>query len=465
MSSKKTVFDLVSQGATWVVGSNKQDGSSLPGIINKVTSFSDSLTYEKCTQFSEQGLDFIGIGDCKPSVQNTLSRYLKNTSATRFINKFTETYSKIKNKANKTIESTKEKFQQSYYCNTLAPMFNILINLIEQLIEKPKIILAMIYRYLEKILDVLKNLVNKLFSCFESAINKFKSMVDGVKVPDFLNFLKGVSVWSERCEVIAGPTVDMFNGLVKNDSVKQMLVDLGIIQEKDQVVHFESIQEVNSFLKVSLNLADNLNRKKDQYLNNIYDSDIVKGTVHGYNLVKAYTHYGVAIVSQKILSPILRLASSYNNILHARSRYLGIVVNRTIGWLFPPKGYKHNYEDNIIYRSKYSIVDILIICDSLNDCNDYLCGGIQNRIKQIFAELKLSRKCWWLNPFIDANQFLDKVITNLDNAYKNAFSPTQSMVDTVTKYFDIEFIKSIRSFGNTPYETNENSVVVHGVIQ
>ena len=453
MTSKNTVFDLVSQGATWVVGSgNNSNTNSLPAVINKVSSFSDSLTYQKCSQFADQGLDFIGIGDCNPSTQNTLAKYLKNNSATRFLNKFTDSYGKIKHNIDKTISSVKENFQQSYYCTTLAPMFNILINLLEQLIEKPKMILAMIYRYIEKILDIIKNLVNKLFSCFESAINRFKSMVDGVKAPDFLNFLKGITVWSERCEVIAGPIVSMFNNLVKDDGVKSMLYNLGTIQSTDQTIHFESIQEVNAFLQVSLNFADKINQKKDEYLNKIYDSSMVKNTVYGYQLVKAYTQYGIAVVSQKILAPILKLASTYNNMLHARSRYLGIVVIHTIGWVFPPKGYKHNYEDNLIYRAKYSIVDVLIICDSLNDCNDYLCGGIQNRVKQMFAELKLSRKCWWLNPFIDANQFMDKIISNLDNAYKSAFKPTQSIQDTVNKYFDIEFIKSIRTSNNSPYQ-------------
>lgn len=453
MTAKTTVFDLVSQGATWVVGSSNSGGSTgLPSIIKKVSDFSDSLTFEKCSQFADQGLDFIGIGDCNPNVQTTLGKYLKNNSATRFLNKFTDAYGKIKNTIDNTIESVKENFQKSYYCTTLAPMFNILVNLLEQLIEKPKMILAMIYRYLEKILDIIKNLVNRLFSCFESAINRFKSLLDGIKVPDFLNFLKGITIWSERCEVIAGPIVSMFNNLVKDSTIRSMLVSLGTIQDINQEIRFESIQEVNAFLQISLNFADKLNNEKDKLLNKVYDSSLVKNAVYGYQMVKAYTQYGVAIVTQKILSPILKLASAYNNMLHARSRYLGIVVNHAIGWVFPPKGYKHNYEDNIIYRAKYSIVDVLIICDSLNDCNDYLCGGIQNRIKQMFSELKLSRKCWWLNPFIDANQFMDKMINNLDVAYKNAFEPSQAIEDRITTYFDVEFIKSIRSFSNSPYQ-------------
>lgn len=464
MAAKKTVFDLVSQGANWVVGSSNGGKSGLPSVINKVSSFSDSLTFEKCSQFADEGLDFIGLGDCKPSIQSTLSKYLKTSGPTRFLNKFTDTYSKIKNNIDNKTKNTKEKFGQSYYCNVLAPMFNILINLLEQLIEKPKIILAMIYKYLEKILDIVKNLVNKLFSCFESAISRFKSILDGQKAPDFLNFMKGITVLSERCEVISGPIVEMFNNLVNSDNIKTMLYNIGTISDVNQVLKFESIQEVNAFLKVGINLADKINNKKDEYLGDVYNSSPVKNAIHGYKLTKTYSQYAVAIVTQKILSPLLKLASVYNNQLHARSKYLGIVVNNTLGWLFPPKGYRGNYEDHIIYRSKYSIVDILIICDSLNDCNDYLCGGIQNRIKQMFEELKLSRRCVWLNPFIDANNFMDRVIDKLDNAYKNAFSPVESEVDELRKYFDFEFIKSIRSFNNTLYSINIDKSKIVGSI-
>lgn len=452
--ASKTIFDLVSQGATWVVGSSGPTGKTgLPSVINDVSNFSESLTYEKCTQFAEdQGLDFIGVGDCKPSVQTTLAKYTKNSHATRFLNKFTDKYSKIKNSIDKKIDSAKEKFGQSYYCNVMAPMFNILINLLEELIEKPKKILAMIYKYLEKILDLIKTLINRLFNCFESALTRFKEILDNLKFPDYLNFMKGISIWSERCEVIAGPIVEMFNSMVSSKAIREQLVRMGTIDSANQDIHFESIQEVNEFIKVSLNLADRLNEKKDEMLNDIYNSEPVQSAVYGYQLMKAYTQYAMATITEKVLSPILKLASMYNNMLHARSRYLGLVVNRVIGWLFPPKGYRGNYEDHIIYRSKYSIVDVLIICDSLNDCNDYLCGGIQNRVKQIFEELKLGkRNCWWLNPFIEANNFMDSIIKGLEDAYTNAFVPVKSVEDQIKTYLDVEFIRSIRTSNTTQY--------------
>ena len=258
-------------------------------------------------------------------------------------------------------------------------------------------------------------------------------------------------MWSERCEVIAGPIVSMFNAMVAEPSIKQMLYDVGTIQSPTAPIHFYSIQEVNAFLKVALNLTKGLTEKKNKILEKVYNSQPVQDAVHAYQLMKAYTQYAMAIVIQKILSPLLKLNAYYNNMLHTRSRYLGIVVNALIGWLFPPKGYAHKYDQNIIYRSRYSIVDIMIICDSLNDCNDYLCGGLKQRIQQMFNDLKLNRTCWWMNPLIDANNYMDSVIAGLNQAYSNAFAPTMSTKDELQVYVDIEFIKIVRSFNNSFY--------------
>lgn len=440
------IFDLVSNGANWIIGTNANGTKTgLPSYIESVQKFSDSLTYQRCTQFVDEGLDFVGIGDCNPSIQDTLSRFTKNTFSNRYISKFTSAVDMLKNKAG-SLANVKEKFGQSYYCTILAPMFNILINLIESLVYLVKKILALIYMYIAKILEIIKNLVNKLFSCFEAAIEKFKSLLDNIKAPDFLNFMKGVTVWSERCEIIAGPIVSMFNLMVANSTIKQMLYDLGSINSTDTVIHFDSIQEVNAFLKVALNLADSINNKKTKVLNEIYNSSPIQNAAYGYKLMKAYTQYAIASVTEKILAPIIRLNSIYNNLLHTRSRYLGIVVNTLIGWLFPPKGYAHNYEDNIIRRRKYSIVDVLIICDSLNDCNDYLCGGLKNRIEELFNELKLNRTCWWMNPLIDANSYLTKIASAIETAYSNAFTPVLTNKAEMEKYVDISFIKNVRSF-------------------
>lgn len=462
------IYDLVTAGknatlnagssvAKWVVGTNENGSKSgLPSIISSVQKFSDSLTYEKCTQFADEGLDFTGVGGCKPTIQGTLSKFTKSNFASRYINKFTSAVDMAKNTIGNTVSNLQNKFGQSYYCTVLAPTFKILLELLEGLIEKPKKILALIYKYIEKILEIIRNLVNKLFNCFEAAIAKFKSILDNLKAPDYLSFMQGVTVWSERCEVIAGPIVTLFNNMVADKTIKGMYVDLGVIGSMDDVVVFESIQDVNKFLKMAMNFSKRINDVKDRVLNRIYNSSPIQKAEYGYKLMKATTQYAMAIVMQKILSPLLRLNSLYNNMLHTRSRYLGIVVNSLIGWLFPPKGYAHNYEDNIIKRRRYSIADVLIICDSLHDCNDYLCGGISNRVKQMFEELKLNRDCWWLNPLISANEYLDSAILALEKAYSNAFTPTKSTQQTLETFINVDFIKSIRTFGNVLYSMEDN---------
>lgn len=446
------IFDLASQGATWVIGSNKNGTKTgLPSTIESVQKFSDSLTYQKCTQFGDSAMDFISVGECSPSIQSTLSKYTKNTFANRYLIKMQSTADGIKNKVNGTINNAKEKFGQSYYCTLLAPMFNILINLLEGLINKPKMILAMIYRYLEKILDIVKNLINRLFSCFEAALGQFKKNLYAIKIPDFLDILKGITMWSERCEVISGPIISLVNSMVANDNIKELLYKLGTISDPNVTLHFESIQEVNAFMKIALNLQQGLQAKKDAVLDKVFNSAPMMKAQLGYKYMKAYVQYAMSVVIKKILSPLKSLNAAYNNMIHTRSRYLGIVVNYLIGWLFPKKGYAHNFDENRVYRSRYSIVDVLIICDSINDCNDYLCGGFKSRVEELFNDLKLTRKCMWLNPLIDANDFMDKVIDGLNQAYSNAFTPTMSTKEELAKYIDIEFVKMVRSFGNTLY--------------
>lgn len=448
------------QAANWVVGTNDNGSKNgLPAIIDNVQKFSDKLTYERCSQFVDEGLDFVKIGGCKPSVQDTLSRYTKASFAARYLNKFTSNVDVIKHKIGNTIENVKNKFGQSYYCTVLAPTFKILLELLEGLIEKPKKILALIYKYLEKIIDITKNLVNRLFACFEAAIKKFKDILDNIKIPNFVDYMTGVSVWSERCEIISGPIVSLFNKMMKNQSVRKILVELGTINNESDDIVFESIQEVNAFMKVSTNLSkklEKIDKTKDRILNNMYSSDEAEKAELGYKLAKASTQYSMSIVMNKILGPLIRLNSEYNNILHTRSRYLGRVVNNLIGWLFPPKGYSHGYEDNIIFRGKYSIVDVLIICDSLHDCNDYLCGGITNRIKEMFKDLKLNKNCWWMNPLIYVNEYMDGIISGLEKAYTNAFTSTKSTTDTLNRFVDISFIKSIRSFDTVLYTMENN---------
>lgn len=441
------VFNIVTQGANWVIGSNV-DGkkTGLPSVVSSLKSFSDNITFTGCSQFAGEALDFLTIGECNASAQSTISKFVKNSTLGRYINKFSSAVDVAKKTVSTTIDATKQKFGQTYYCNVMAPMFNILINLLEALLTYPKKILALLYKYLEKILELIKSLINNLFTCFEALASKFKDILNNLTASEFLNLMQGVTVWSVRCEVIAGPIVSLFNTIFNDSTVKQMLYDIGTITSPTATIKFYSIQEVNAFLKVAFNLTAGLTKVKERVLNRIYNSSEYNSMIHGYKLTKAYVQFCTAIVMKTILSPLLRLGAFYNNLLHTRSRFLGIIVNYTIGWLFPPKGTAHPYEDNKIYRTRYSISDVLIICDSLNDCNDYLCGGIKNKVQEIFNELKINGNCWWINPLIKANSYLEKVVQGLQSAYDNAFTATETVTNTLSKYIDLDWIKAVRDY-------------------
>lgn len=446
------IFDLASQGAKYIVGSNKNGvKKGLPSDIEYIQKFSDSITYNRCTQFGDSAMEYISTSECKPSIQSTLSKFTKNTFANRYLIKAKSTIDSVSRNVGGAVSSVKEKFGQSYYCMILAPMFNILTNLLDGLINKPKMILAIISRCLDKILEIIKNLINKLFSCFEAALGQFKKRLYALKIPDFLDILKNITVWSERCEIISGPIISLVNSMVSSEHIKLLLYKLGTINDPSVTLHFESIQEVNSFMKIALNLQQGLQQKKDKILDKIFNSSTFMKANLGYQYIKAYTKYFTSAVIKHIMAPLSWLSSAYNNFLHTRSRLLGIIVNKLMGWLFPAKGYAHKYENNIVYRKRYSIVDLLVICDSINDCNDYLCGGFKSRVQEMFESLQLNRQYAWLNPLIDANNFMDNIIDGLNTAYTNAFSPTVTTKQELAKYIDIEFIKMVRSFGNTLY--------------
>jgi hypothetical protein len=137
------VFNIVTQGANWVIGSNV-DGkkTGLPSVVSSLKSFSDNITFTGCSQFAGEALDFLAIGECNASAQSTISKFVKNSTLGRYINKFSSAVDVAKKTVSTTIDATKQKFGQTYYCNVMAPMFNILINLLEALLTYPKKILA-----------------------------------------------------------------------------------------------------------------------------------------------------------------------------------------------------------------------------------------------------------------------------------------------------------------------------------
>lgn len=447
------IFDLVNGGAKWVVGKNANNKKSgLPSAINAISKFSDSLTYNRCTQFvEEEGLDFVGLGDCNPGVQNTLSLFTKNGYGNRFIGKVSSVVDMAKKKVGDAIDSVKQKFGATYYCQVLAPAFNAIVNMIEGVLDNVKKILAIIYKYIEQLLALISQLINRLFACFEAAVGKLVDLVKGLKFPDFLNFLQGISVWSERCEVISGPIILMFNNMFNTVSMKKILYKMGTIADENVDIHFESIQEVNGFLKIACNLADILNNKKDELFDDVMNSDIVNSMKNGYALAKAYTQYGTAVVIQTILAPIASLGAAYNNMLHTRSSKLGYFINKCIGWLLPAKGYAHPYDENIVYRKKYSIADVLVILDSMNDCNDYLCGGFKAKVELMITKMKLDGNCFWNNPLGWLSNVTDTMVEGLEEAYSNAFDPIKTTEDELNTYINVEFIKSVRTYDGSFY--------------
>jgi hypothetical protein len=217
---------------------------------------------------------------------------------------------------------------------------------------------------------------------------------------------------------------------------------------EDEDISFCSAADVIAFLerrkKIKLVDLDELNELLNKF--NPFNG-LLNGAKKLNELGRSYVQYGIANVYAKAMAPLHKLEDRYNNFLRTRSRLLGILVNSTIGWLFPDCG-SSKFEDGRIKRKRYSILDVVNILDSMNTCNSYICGNINNQVSELLAELELSRYGRWINPLVKANDNLTKYINTM---FAETFGTNGEIASAQAAegHVDLNFIKGILPYSNT----------------
>jgi len=327
---------------------------------------------------------------------------------------------------------------------------------IKSLIAIPLTILNALYKILQKIKDIANNLTNKLFDCFGAFLQGMQDSVGKMNVDfqfkfnDLFSFLDDVENFLRNCEVVSRPMIDLFNELVNpcsSTSMREVFNKIGMTSE-DEDLSFCSASDVIAFLerrkKIKLVDLDELNSLLNKF--NPFNG-LMNGAKKLNELGRSYVQYGIANVYAKAMAPLHKLEDLYNNFLRTRSRFLGILVNSTIGWLFPDCG-SSKFEDGRIKRKRYSILDVVNILDSMNTCNSYICGNINNQVSELLAELELSRFGRWINPLVKANDNLTKYINTM---FAETFGTNGEIASAQVAegHVDLNFIKGVLPYSNT----------------
>ncbi|MFA5403747.1 MAG: hypothetical protein WC358_02320 [Ignavibacteria bacterium] len=435
--------------------------------IAKVESFTDSIKIDKCYQFGSSAMGAVASsvsGDCTTNILDEIGTLLKNNAVMRYITSGVDTINNaidaVKSFGKKVVGSVVNSplgiSIRAFYCGVLAPAMQILLMAIKSLIAIPLTILNALYKIIQKIKDIANNLTNKLFDCFGAFLQGMQDSVGTLGVNfqfqfnDLFSFLDDVENFLRNCEVISGPMIDIFNGLVNYCSATSMrgiFNKIGMTSE-DEDISFCSAADVIAFLERRKNIKlvdlDELNELLNKF--NPFNG-LLNGAKKLNELGRSYVQYGIASVYEKAMAPLHKLEDMYNNFLRTRSRLLGILVNNTIGWLFPDCG-SSKFEDGIIKRSRYSILDVVNILDSMNTCNSYICGNINNQVSEMLAELELSKYGRWINPIVKANDNLTKY---LDTMFAETFGTDGEIASTKAAegHVNMDFLKSILPYSNT----------------
>lgn len=435
--------------------------------IAKVENFTDSIKIDKCYQFGSSAMGAVASsvsGDCSTNILDEIGSLLKNnaimkylTSAVDGINNAIDSVKSFGRRVvGAVVNSPLGLSIRGFYCGVLAPSMQILLMAIKSLIAIPLTILNALYKIIQKIKDIANDLTNKLFDCFGAFLQGMQDSVGNMgvnfafKFNDLFSFLDDVENFLRNCEVVSRPMIDLFNELVNpcsSTSMREVFNRIGMTSE-DEDISFCSASDVIAFLErrrglklIDLDAINELLNKFNPF------NGLLNGAKKLNELGRSYVQYGIASVYEKTMAPLHKLEDRYNNFLRTRSRLLGILVNSTIGWLFPDCG-SSKFEDGRIKRRKYSILDVVNILDSMNGCNSYICGNINNQVSELLAELELSRFGRWINPLVKANDNLTKYINTI---FAETFGSNGEIAtaEAAEGHVDLDFIKSILPYSPT----------------
>jgi hypothetical protein len=458
-----SIVDITNAGQSAATTSKSIANRNLLGKqIGKVESFSDSIKIDKCYQFGSASMGAIATsisGDCTSNILDGIGNLLKNNAMVKFIASSVD-------KINNAIDSAKSFGRnivgaitnsplglgiRGFYCGVLAPAMQILLMAIRSIIAVPLTILNALYKIIQKIKDIASSLTNKLFDCFGSYL---KGMQDSTgkmnvnfnfKFSDLFSFLDDVENFLKNCEIVSKPMIDMFNALINpcsSTSMRTIFDELGVTDPDVEEPTLCSAADLIAFLerrkKIKIIDQDKINR----LLNNFNPfNGLFNGAKKLNELARSYTQYGISKIYESTMAKLHRLESRYNDFLRTRSRLLGKIVNSTIGWLFPNCG-SAKFDGGIIKRRKYSILDVVNILDSMNGCNSYICGNINNQVSELLAQLELNKFGRWINPLVKANDNLNKFI---DTMFAETFGSDGEIASAklANENIDVDFIKSI----------------------
>lgn len=429
--------------------------------IGKVESFSDSIKIDKCYQFGEGAMSAVASkisGECSTNILDEIGSILKNNAIMKFIasavDKINNAIDGVKSFGRKIVGAISNSPLglgiRGLYCGILAPSMQILLMAIRSIISIPLTLLNSLYKIVQKIKDIASGLTNKLFDCFGAALQGMQDSLGEMdvnfefKFNDLFSFLEDVENFLKNCEVISKPMINTFNELVSHcssTSMRSIFNEVGMTTD-DEDIHFCSAADLIAFLdrrkKIKLIDLSKINNLLNQF--NPFNG-LFNGAKKLNELTRTYVQYGIASAYASTMARLHQLEVMYNNLLSSRSRTLGKIVNSTIGWLFPDCG-SSKFEGGIIKRRAYSILDVVNILDSMNGCNSYICGNLNNQVSELLAELELSKYGKWINPLLKANDNLNKY---LDSMFTNTFGTDAEIAASDLKYnsnVNLDFIKS-----------------------
>lgn len=461
------MVDITEKGYSLNNKENKDSARNAVGLnIGKVENFSDSIKLDKCYQFGFSSMGSIAnvAGECSTNILDELGNILKNNATLKYIttnidavnNAIDSVKSFGRSTVGSVINSKLGLTIRGFYCGVLGPSMQILLMAIRSLISIPLTILNTLYKIIQKIKDISSSLTTKLFECFSSFLQGMQDNTGELnrefrfKINDLFSFLDDVENFLKNCQVISRPMIDLFNELVNycsSNSMRVVFDNIGMT-EKDADITFCSASEVLDFLAKRKTISVLDEEQVNELLNSFNPfNGLFNGAKKLNDLSRNYVQYGISSIYAKSIMQLHRFEELYNNFLRTRSRSLGILVNSSIGWLFPDCG-DSKFEDGRIKRRRYSIIDVVNILDSMNTCNSYICGDIKNKVSELLAELELNRFGRWINPIVKANDNLTKYLNSI---FVETFGSNSDILNNrmSSMNIDIEFIKKILPYSSS----------------
>ena len=441
--------------------------SSIFSIVNKSASFADNEkgAYDHCYKFSENyKKDMATTDDCTSNVMDHIGTMMRKgpfSLMNKGIGYINNKIDSVKKFGNEQISDLKNnsvmKSIERVYCTEVGPMMEILRQIIYQISKIPETLESALNHYLLKILTIFDKYFSKLIACADGWANGFIDSLGVLKIPEIdsieqcFSFFDDLIEFLTNCEVISGPIVKTFNGMLSTCNGSNFgtffeLLGYGPSSGKE----FKSAQDVIDFLEksrasmdasVSLNFAQHIADSINPFLKNNYAK--IRSAMQ---FAKLGILSKLADFLTWLIRPVHWITSAINWSLTSRSRILGIAVNYTLGVFFPWKA-SSKFKDNKIYRSRYSLMDLMNILDGMSSCSTYICKDFSNMVAQMLQNLSCNKYGKYICPLVKCN---DNLNTYLNELYGKLFGePSITMNSKIAaNNVSADFIMNLQQFSS-----------------